>query len=375
MPTKINVKGPIVDNDIGWIYHYLEWDCCCPKDVEEGLKKAGGEPVVLEINSPGGYCDVASEIYTMLMGYEGDVEAHVMIAASAATVIACAADKVMASDTMVYMIHNSHGGGNGDYRDMANISEELQKYNESIINAYMRKTGKSREELQDMMDHTTWMSAQDAISHGFVDDYLFGNPDSSQKKEEDGKTENVQIVRAMNSMKLPVISHEKAAQLCSLIQMDGQMDKQNNSMHAVSDIATGESNDSEGGKNIMTLEEFLNENPEAKAEFDRKMEDSAKKGAMEENSRLKDLDAIAKSVSAKDLDDAKYGENRMDAKALAYQALINDGKNAANYMKNAVDDAKDSGVEDVGASSSDPQEPKDESDAMAAVANAKLKRR
>lgn len=383
--TRISVKGPIVDNNLGWFYHWLGWDCCCPSDVAKGLKEAGGGDVILEINSPGGYCDVGSEIYTMLMEYEGNVEAHIMAAASAASVVACAADRVLASDTMVYMIHNSQGGGKGDYRDMLNASEALQKYNESIINAYVRKTGKSREELQEMMDHTTWMSAADAIAHGFADEYLFGNPEKREaepQEDGEGKGSSGMALQAVNAAALPVISSEKAMEIMALLKLaENREGSPENIRRQISigdngsDIGTENDAGKQKGGESMTLEELLKENPEARAEVDAKMAEARKEGKQEENARLEELDRISASVVPEDLREAKYGENPVDAKTLAYQALVKDGEKAGNYMQHAMQDAEDAGVDEVGSNVSDPEEPKDESDGMAAVANAKINRR
>lgn len=125
----------------------------------------------------------------------------------------------------------------------------------------------------------------------------------------------------------------------------------------------------------MTLEELLKENPEARAEVDAKMAEARKEGKQEENARLEELDRISASVVPEDLREAKYGENPVDAKTLAYQALVKDGEKAGNYMQHAMQDAEDAGVDEVGSNVSDPEEPKDESDGMAAVANAKINRR
>lgn len=57
MAKKIELKGPIMDNDTAWIYHWLGWDATCPKDLARALREANGEDIILEVNSPGGYCD------------------------------------------------------------------------------------------------------------------------------------------------------------------------------------------------------------------------------------------------------------------------------------------------------------------------------
>lgn len=441
MAKKISVKGPIVGNDIGWVYHYFGWDCCCPNDVAAGLKEANGEDVILEINSPGGFCDMGSEIYTVLMEYEGKVTAHIMSAASAASVIACAADEVLMSDTAVYMIHNSRGSGSGDYRDLMNVSEALEKYNESIVNAYVRKTGKSREELHAMMDHTTWMSASDTIEHGFADGYLFGDPAEEKGREgpedradEEQPAENRkervsspggcqpsggchQAAAVAQAFTIPIISSEKALELRSIIELHGSAEKdfdsrkgkealkelliknsdsdffpenmegikaeirgnlQNDSSITDSDRVT-ENNalQTEGGKEIMdenmSLSDFLEKNPEAKKEYQADLEaagaEGVEAGIAQENARLKQLDAVSASVPADKLEKAKYGDKPVDAKEFVYQLFVEDGKKAAGYMANVIQDAKDANVDDVGSNAVDPDKTVDESDAYAAYIN------
>ena len=108
---------------------------------------AGSGPVTVWLNSPGGDCIAASQIYTMLMDYQGDVTVKIDgIAASAASVIAI--------------------------EDMEKAIEMLDEVKESIINAYEIKTSMSRAKLSHLMDSETWMNANKAIELGFADDIL-----------------------------------------------------------------------------------------------------------------------------------------------------------------------------------------------------------
>ena len=152
MPKKINIKGPIVSNDTAWIYNWFGWDAACPNDIRNGLEDAAGEDVVIEINSPGGVCVYGFEMYTALKEYEGNVTVHVISAMSAATLLVCAADEALISDTGMFMIHNAQSYAEGDYRDMQMEADALTEFNASIINAYVRKTGKTRDEIQALMD-------------------------------------------------------------------------------------------------------------------------------------------------------------------------------------------------------------------------------
>lgn len=134
---------------------------------------SGTGPVTIWINSPGGDCIAASQIYTMLMDYKDDVTVKIDgIAASAASVIAMAGTKVLMSPTSMLMIHNPATLAFGDHGDMEKAIDMLSEVKESIINAYEIKTGLPRKQLAKMMDETTWMNAKKAVELGFADGML-----------------------------------------------------------------------------------------------------------------------------------------------------------------------------------------------------------
>lgn len=134
---------------------------------------SGKGPITLWINSPGGDCIAASQIYTMLMDYPDEVTIKIDgIAASAASVIAMAGTKVLMAPTALMMIHNPATITMGDHEDMKRAIEMLDEVKESIINAYEIKTGVSRIKLSHLMDAETWMNANKAIELGFADDVL-----------------------------------------------------------------------------------------------------------------------------------------------------------------------------------------------------------
>lgn len=134
---------------------------------------SGKGPITLWINSPGGDCIAASQIYTMLMDYPDEVTVKIDgIAASAASVIAMAGTKVLMAPTALMMIHNPATITMGDHEDMKRAIEMLDEVKESIINAYEIKTGISRIKLSHLMDAETWMNANKAIELGFADDVL-----------------------------------------------------------------------------------------------------------------------------------------------------------------------------------------------------------
>jgi len=139
---------------------------------------SGSGPITVRINSPGGDCIAASQIYTMLMDYPSDVTVKVDgIAASAASVIAMAGTKVLMSPTSLMMIHNPLTIAIGDSEEMRKAIQLLDEVKESIINAYELKTGLSRTRLSHLMDGETWMNPKMALELGFCDEIMYQQQD------------------------------------------------------------------------------------------------------------------------------------------------------------------------------------------------------
>lgn len=141
---------------------------------------AGSGDITVWINSPGGDCVAAAQIYNMLMNYKGTVTIKIDgIAASAASVIAMAGTKVVMSPVSMMMIHNPATVAFGDSADMQKAIAMLDEVKESIINAYEIKTGLSRAKLSHLMDAETWMDANSAIEMGFADEIMQRNVSDS----------------------------------------------------------------------------------------------------------------------------------------------------------------------------------------------------
>jgi len=135
---------------------------------------SGKGDVVVWINSPGGDCIAAAQIYNMLMDYKGSVTVKIDgIAASAASVIAMAGTSVLMSPASLMMVHNPLTIAIGDSEEMRKAIAMLDEVKESIINAYEIKTGLSRTKLAHFMDAETWLNANKAIEYGFADGILF----------------------------------------------------------------------------------------------------------------------------------------------------------------------------------------------------------
>ena len=144
---------------------------------------AGEGDITVWINSPGGDCVAASQIYSMLMDYKGAVTVKIDgIAASAASVIAMAGTTVLMAPTALMMVHNPLTVAIGDTEEMQKAIAMLDEVKESIINAYEIKTGLSRAKLSHLMDAETWMDATKAMELGFADE-IMTRSDSSEEVE------------------------------------------------------------------------------------------------------------------------------------------------------------------------------------------------
>ena len=140
-----------------------------PQLFKDELMSGSGN-ITVWINSPGGDCVAAAQIYNMLMDYKGDVTVKIDgIAASAASVIAMAGTKVLVSPVSMLMIHNPMTVAFGNSEEMQRAIEMLGSVKDSIINAYEIKTGLSRAKLSRLMDAETWMDANKAVELGFAD--------------------------------------------------------------------------------------------------------------------------------------------------------------------------------------------------------------
>ena len=174
----IDIKGDIISDDYAWIYDWLGYSYTSPSTVVNKIKEANGEDLDIKINSPGGDVFSASEIYSELRSYKGNVNIKILgLAASAASVIAMAGHNSM-SPTAQLMVHNVSSCARGDYRDMDHMSEVLKNANDTIANAYISKSGMSREQALELMNNETYLSAQKAKELGLIDKIMFEDTDN-----------------------------------------------------------------------------------------------------------------------------------------------------------------------------------------------------
>ena len=160
-------------------------DDVTPQLFKDDLYSDTGD-VTVWLNSPGGDCVAAAQIYNMLREYPGNVTIKIDgIAASAASLIAMAGDTVLMSPVSMMMIHNPLTMAIGDADDMQKTIEMLNEVKDSIINAYELKTGMSRAKLSHLMDNETWMNAMKAVELGFADGILYRDAEKDDDEDEE----------------------------------------------------------------------------------------------------------------------------------------------------------------------------------------------
>ncbi len=142
-------------------------------NIIEQLKEAKNlTHITLRINSDGGDVFEALAIYNYLKGLDADITVMIDgLAASAATIVACAGRVIMPSNAQM-MIHNPFGMVQGDSEELRAMADVLDKVKASIIAVYTAKTGKSSDEISALMDSESWLSADEALALGLCDEVI-----------------------------------------------------------------------------------------------------------------------------------------------------------------------------------------------------------
>ena len=159
-----------------WIYEQIGedfWDGSgiTAKGFQKELAEIKASQIDLHINSPGGLVFDGITIYNLLKNHPANVTTYIDgLAASIASVIALAGDKVVMAENALFMIHKASGMVVGTSDDMRDFAEKLDKVNGSIATTYMGKTKKEEAEINDLMAAETWMTAAEAYDFGFIDE-------------------------------------------------------------------------------------------------------------------------------------------------------------------------------------------------------------
>ena len=336
--AELKLYGPIVQNR-GWFWD--DDDLVVQSEVLDELDKLKDKTkITVRINSSGGDVFVAQALYTNLKNHKAKITVVIDgIAASAATIIAMAGDKVIMPSNSMMMIHDPMVGVCAylNAEKMEKMADTLEKVKKSIMNAYLSKISLSEDEVYDLMREETWLTADEAIEKGFADEIMFG------KIENNTSIKNDMLI--MNG-----ISHD-------ISQFKNKPNFLNADFKPL-DIDDKKENTTKGGFKAMTLQELKKDHPELVNTLKNELKDEVKNSILEtERKRLADLDELKNAVTPELLAEAKY-KTFKNAEELALKALMEQGKKGDEYLNNSQKDIKDSKEDDIPpAGEETPEEP------------------
>ena len=224
MMATIQMNGEVIPSDYADVYDYLGYENINPKAIKQALNEANGSDVELEINSPGGYVDAGSEIYTALKEYQGQVIAKITgQACSAASWIALAADRVEMSPTAQMMIHRASTMSIGNSDDLASDLNALNSLDKSFVDLYSQRTGLDAQEVYRLMCNTTWMNAKEAVDKGCADEIMFQNDKKPALVNADGSLS----VKPDTINKIKNLLHSKSTE--NVVKLQENLNKENKS--------------------------------------------------------------------------------------------------------------------------------------------------
>ncbi|WP_175809405.1 head maturation protease, ClpP-related [Burkholderia cenocepacia] len=190
-----DVGGITIDGPIG-----ETWDGAgvTANRIAAALRSIGaGVPVVVNLNSPGGDFFEGVAIYNLLRQHDAEVTVNVMgLAASAASVIAMAGDKILMGDGAFLMIHNAWSVAVGNRHDFITAAETLAPFDDAMASLYAKRSGMSKADAAALMDKQTWISADQAIKNGMATGLL---DDTATSKGDTKAAEQRRILATVDS--------------------------------------------------------------------------------------------------------------------------------------------------------------------------------
>ena len=161
---KYSLNGEIADFD----FHSDLWDFCGPKSLKAFLADLkDGERAEIEINSPGGLVISGVEMANAIKNSKAHLVAHVTgIAASMASVVACACDEIEMEEASFMMIHDPWGVAKGNADEMRKEAQLLDQMKAICMGFYRAKFDRTDEELAELMRDETWYTGAECLANG-----------------------------------------------------------------------------------------------------------------------------------------------------------------------------------------------------------------
>ncbi len=346
----INIKGDIVDNDWGRIYEWIGWDYMSPSKMESELAKANGDEVVFLINSCGGSVFDGYDIFNAIKDYKGKTTAKIVgLAASAASFIAMAADKVQACALSQMMIHRASNANTGNAPSHYANGDFLEGVDNTIVKAYTMRNGKTDEEMIELMDKTTWLTPTQAKENGIVDEIV------------NDTIEKPLIINGIESDRMNIVKQlfgtDKIENIKKII-LENQKQGQKVVNSAIDNKQTEE------GETKMTLDQFKSENADL---YNQIVQDATEEAVKNERDRIAGIYDLSKPGIENQIKEGII--NGLTAGEVAINIVKNTVNSAQEELKAHKEDAKNSGMYGVEGSQATQNE-NDKQEAINLLANA-----
>lgn len=317
-----------------WTGEKLEGQYITPEGFAEDLATIKGKSkITIKLNSCGGDLYTGIAIHNALKGLTGHKTVIVEgIAASAASVIACAGDDVQVYPDSLVMIHGV-AGLFFDYMTLGDLKKAVKAFDadeRAVAEIYKAKTGIEVETLRSMMTNETWMTGSQAIEKGFADTLLGSGNEPKMQMSADRRVMMVAGVRhdvhAFRNIpgNIPIFNETDAAS-----------------------VTAGNKNKTEVTN--MTEKELREQYPDIVASIEKTAADNARTEATAaERARLKGIESIEAQIGDKSLvQNAKYGDTPCDAAQLALAAMQAQSKLGSAFLQKMEADSSASGADGV----------------------------
>ena len=336
----------------------------------------GASRVTVRLNSCGGDAFAGIAIYNALKSLDADITVRIEgIAASAASVIACAGDTVVAMPGSIYMVHDPACALFGYYgaADLDLIKADLEATHRALCGIYEAKTGMDTASVEEMVRAETWLVGSEIVDAGFADEFD-GHEGASADEVGEQDEEGAVINGVRHDMRAYRHVPDLAARVAASASRAPMREAQETTTQppaAGADAAVANTEEppqaaSERGEGPMDLTELREQHPDL-------VDEITAAAAQAERDRIAAIDEIAHGIPADMVADAKYG-HPVSAQELAFRALKEDRKLSASYMAAAKEDAEESGAEGVESAPAgdDPDEEKEAEASTAAAFAARL---
>lgn len=196
-------------------YDYWTGEGVTAKRIAAALRSMGAGPVTVNVNSPGGDMFEGLAIYNLLREHDGEITVKILgLAASAASVIAMAGDKVQIARAGFLMIHNAWVMAIGNRNDLIEVANTLKPFDDAMAGIYAARTGQDTKAMAKLMDSETWIGGEAAIEDGFADELL----PSDQVQKGAGKASASAVRRIEAGLRASGMPKSEAMRLISEIK-------------------------------------------------------------------------------------------------------------------------------------------------------------